>query len=331
MTDLSFKVNLAALTASPTFAEASAEELRVLFALLSPTGAHGSAEQLATLAAVSRARVLGALALWEEAGVIERETAGVSFEFEERPGDKFNPREAKSAELARDIRDNSLAGLITECTRIMKKGSLTHSEIAAISALYTQLALSPEYILTLAAHLAERGRLTPRRLASKAESLVAKDIDTLEALEIYVAESERSNAAVWEFRRVLGIWGRATAPSEREAFLRWSDEYGYGPEIVRTAYDLSVRSISKLSVAHIDAIIRTWHEGGCKTVAECKRAAEQFSADLAAKEKERSKRGGKKQTAKEEPKYSDFNSEDALMQALLRSYGDGDDKKEDNG
>ena len=34
----------------------------------------------------------------------------------------------------------------------------------------------------------------------------------------------------------------------------------------------------------------------------------------------------KKKTEAETPKYTDFNSEDALMRALERSYGDSDTK-----
>ena len=329
MTDVKFKVNLASLTASATFAEASAEELRVLLALMSLEGSVHSPEQIAAVAAVSRARVLAALALWEDSGALERtENDGVSYEFAEREG-LFNPAEANSAALAKDRRDKSLAALITECTRIMKRATLTNTDIAAISALYTELGLSPEYIVTLAAHLAARTtRLAPRRLCTKAEQLAARDIDTLEALEIYIADSENTTAAEWEFRRLLGIRGRSTSPSEREAFLRWSRDYGFDTDIVQLAYDMSVKNTKGLSIQYMDTLLSAWHESGCRTVADCEREAKKFSADFVAKEKGKSRGAGKRTPAAEEPKYSDFNSDDALMQALLRSYGEDNDGKD---
>lgn len=328
MTAAKYKINLEALTASQTFSEASAEELRVLFALESLLG-DASLDKLSAVASVSRARVAAALALFEDAGVIEKDTdEGVSYEFAERIG-LFDPTAAGSSEVARDIRDNSLANMISECTRIMKRVTLPTSDIAAISALYTELGLSPEYILTLARHLATKtARLVPRRLCNKAEQLAARDIDTLEALEIYISENESASAAEWEFRRLLGIKGRSTSPSEREAFLRWSDEYGFGTEIVRLAYDMSVKNTKGLSIQYMDALLTAWHGAECKTVADCEREAKKFSADFAAREKGKAQGKSKRAPTADEPKYSDFNSEDALMQALLRSYGEENDGKD---
>ena len=326
MTEKCYKINLDRLTSSDAFFDASAEELRVLLLVASHTGRAVSRESVSALAGVSEARAASALSLWESAGIIA-ECASLTDEFETSPLER-GLTEEKSTAVARSIRNSHLAEAIAECTRLMKRATLSTPEIKKISALHTQLALSPEYILALSASLAESGKLTPHRLARTAEKLVEQNIDTLEELEIYLAENERTTSAEWEIKRTLGIYGRAISDTEHECFRRWSEDYGYSTEIIKLAYDVAVLGTGERSVPYIDSVLRDWHEGGCKTVAECKRRSEEHRAEGQKKhEASHGKSTQRKKTA-EEPKYSAYNSDDALMQALLRSYGD--DKKGEN-
>lgn len=326
MTEKLYKIHLGNITASGDFKDASRDELRVLLALISRNGRTGDVEELAAAAGVSRARTDAALTLWESVGVIET-LGSLTDEFDE-PLIDTDISEETSASVALLLRDPNLKEAIDECTRLMKRATLSTPELKKITALNSQLSLSPEYILALAANLAEHGKLTPHRLASTAERYVREDIDTLEALEVHLAEKEKMTAAEWEFRRALGIYGRTTSDTERECFTRWSEEYGYSTEIVRLAYDMAVLGTGERSVPYIDAILRSWHESGCKTVAECKSRAEEHKAEAKTKRATATKKQNPKACAKEEPKYSSFGSDDALMQALLRSYGD--EKKGEN-
>ena len=326
MTAAKYKINLEALTASQTFSEASAEELRVLFALESLLG-DASLDKLSAVAAVSRARVAAALALFEDAGVIEKDTdEGVSYEFAEQRG-LFDPTATGSSEVARDIRDNSLANMISECTRIMKRVTLPTSDIAAISALYTELGLSPEYILTLSAFLKTRKQiLTVEAIVREANKLIEKGLDTLEELELYVAEKEKEIAGEMEMRRLFGIYGRTLTKSEREHFNRWMHEYGYSSVIIGEAYDVTVAAINKISLPYINTILAGWHDAGCKTLEEC-RAKINTRKHENDKKANNSSHKSKKTVEADVPKYADFNSEDALMRAIERSYGASDETK----
>ena len=175
-------------TDSASFKEARADELRVLIALLESSGEATTYARIAEAAAVSEARARAATELWRAEGVIgdtvqsDGEKDNLRDEFESR----FSPDmyEERSVDAARSVRDGELSELLDECAALMGKAALSTEEVKKITSIYTQLSLSPEFILTLAMHLAESGNLTAVRLAKKADVLVNKGVDNIEALGI---------------------------------------------------------------------------------------------------------------------------------------------------
>ena len=65
--------------------------------------------------------------------------------------------EHPSVAVADSIRDGNLKSAIDECAMLIGTPSLPTADVKLITALYTQYGLSPEYIVTLAAYLAEKG------------------------------------------------------------------------------------------------------------------------------------------------------------------------------
>lgn len=328
MAEYNFTLSTNALAENETFLNASAEELRVLF-ILSLKKGKTNTKEIVKLAKVSEARAKSAVALWQGEGVL-KETGltlaedGILEEFEHDVL-KEVVYEERSIDVARQIRDEGLASVISECVRLMKCDSLNSTEIKAITALYTQLGLSSEYIITLAAYLASKGKLTPAKLKDKATSLYKKGTDTLEELEIYIRDKERITGSMWEIHRIFNCKGRKPSDTEAEYYARWTEEYGYGEQIVRAAYDLSTKNTGDRSLDYMEKVLKNWHTAGCKTVAECKEAGAKFTEEL--KNEKKTKTDTKGGRAKEAtPKYADFESESALMLALQRSYGNTDKK-----
>ncbi len=320
MSDKIYRTDLSALMRSESFSEASREELRALLALLA-NGGKADTDTLVTLAGVSRPRLSSALALWEGSGVIHPEDGTLTEEFEERIlGESF--MEEGSAEVAANIRDEGLRELIEECSSLMHRPSLSTQEIKWLSATVTQLALTPEYVLTLAAHLADKAKLTVPALKNKAERLTNMGIDTLEELERYITDRADECAEDWEYRHLLGIYNRALTKYEKTMFRRWGKEYGYSVNIVGEAYDLCVANTGKLNLAYMNKVLTAWRDAGCKTVEECRAKIEEERTAKKADTPAYSRK--KAHPESETPKYADFDTEDALMRALKRSYGGTD-------
>ena len=305
------------------FPEASKEELRVLLALIEASGRVSDADGLSRLAKTSKARCAAALVFWQEAGVI-REAADrpkITDEFEERIR-TGEIREVEAREVAVSIRNAGLADMIAECASLMKRAALNSAEIKDLTALYEQYGLSEEYIVMLAAYLAEHGRLTVTKLVNKAIKLTEREVDTPKTLEAYIVERESDSEAEREFRKLFGIYGRAPSKTEKECFKKWSKDYGYFTEIVGEAYDIAVTSATRGHLRYADKLLTRWYECGCRTLAECKERYERDEEEKKAKKTSEAKEkiSPKKQTVR----YGSFDPDEAFLKALERSYGPSD-------
>ena len=323
-----YKVLPLRISASPEFSEASRDELRVLLALIELDGKIDDADTLATMAGVSKARCSAAISLWAEAGVLTERIDGapiITEEFVERLT-KDEIDEKPSLEVADSIRDGNLKSAIDECTMLMELGTMPTADVKNITALYTQYGLSPEYIVTLAAYLAEGGKLTARKLCNHAIRLQGSGCDTVEALESYIQNKATESDSDWEFRRIFGIYNRNLSQSEKSYFKKWSEEYGFSVAIVSEAYDRAVMNTQngRRYMQYMDTVLTSWYNAGCKTVAEC---IAQSEADKP-KAQEPQKRTARVEA--EKPRYGDFDVHEAFKLALERSYGaDADDDDED--
>lgn len=312
------------LISRPEFLEASAEELRVLVAVRE-LGYTPDADSLAEICKISRARARSAISFWLDLGAIGESGTKVTEEFEERLR-RGELMEEPSVKVARDIRDEKLKELFEEFSALMKKSALTTAEIKKLSALYTQYSLSREYILNLAAHLAGRGKLTVPRLVDEALKLVGRDIDSTDKLIDYINEKENESAIEQELRRLLGIYNRAITKREKAYFKRWSEEFGYFTEIIGEAFDITVENTQKRSFAYMDKILTAWHEGGCRTLAEC-RAMDETTKKTRSEKEAKKKDSAQKKPKAEKPRYGDFDINEAFEKALQRSYGTTETKK----
>ena len=319
-----------AVTDKAAFTEASREELRVLLALIESGGSFTSVDELALSASVSLSRARSALVLWEEEGAIRGSDSipnaptTVTEEFESRIElGKITDR--TSSAVAREIRDNDLADLIAECAQMMEKPALSTEETKIISAIYTQLKLGEEYIITLAAFLSEKGKLSAQRLGAEAEKLVKRGVDCVEELEKYLEAKENESGAEWEFKRLCGIYNRNLSKRERELINKWYYDFGFADEIIGEAYDImAMKDSTKISLPYMDKVLSHWNAEGCRTLEECKRLSERERAAMEA-EKAAAKPPSIPRKAPA-PRYGDFDINDAFEKALLRSYGD-DTKK----
>ncbi len=304
---------------SACFSEASREELRVLVTVSFSKGI--SEGEIPAAAGVSPARAKSALALWLAEGIIEDCTdVSVTEEFEERLH-KGELIATPAVTVAKSIRDENLSELISECAAFMKKPALTTEEVKCITGLVTQYSLTSDYILTLSAYLLDKNQLTAPILRDKAISLCDKGIDTTEALEIHLKDKENESSNEYEIRRIIGVWKRKFSTGEKAMIRKWFETFAYSAAIVSEAYDICVMNTGSLSFAYMDKIISSWHEGGLKTIEECRAAR----AVAKAESKESAPKRARSKTEPPKPRYGDFDVDDAFAKALARSY---DDKKD---
>ena len=320
---LNYKVHRPALIGNSAFTEASREELRVLLALTELDGRAESAEWLAKQTGISTARCRSSLAFWEEAGVIspvEESAPSVSEEFSDRLV-RGEIDEEPAVRVAESIRDEHLASMIDECAALLGQACLSNTDVKSLTALCTQYALSPDYVLELAAYMKSKKKTTVKLICNEAIRLSGKGCDSVEALQCYIKNMEESSGSEWEIRRIIGIYGRNLSPSEKKHFKKWTEEFGYSAPIITEAYDITVNKKGvglQNYLQFMDSVITDWYNAGCRTVSECKARSEAKKAEYAA-EKAPKKR---QKTQPDTPRYGDFDIDEAFQNALARSYGD---------
>ena len=311
------------VTEKQAFVDASGEELRVLLAVIEDESTAGDIELLARTCKISKSRARAALVFWQEEGVIlsAKGAPTITEEFEERLL-KGEIREESSKAVAKSIRDSALVDMINECATIMKRTSFNTREIKDLTALHEQYTLSEEYIVMLAAHLAELGSITVTKLVNRAIQLSEREIDTPPALERYIIEKTGDNEVERSFRAIFGIYNRALSRTEKEAFRKWSKDYGYYTEIVCEAYDIAASSVTRGYVNYADKLLTRWYETGCRTLSDCRK---RYEEDLAEKKAKKAESKSKKAIASKE-RFGNFDVEDAFQRALDRSFGKKGDK-----
>ena len=319
-----YRVRTEGLLECEAFSDASKEELKVLVALI----AGAEADELASILGISSARAASSVSLWRESGVITEQEL-VKDEFDTEDKDAITEEPAKI--VAKDIRDRGLAMLVSEVARLLGRPALSTTSVKKIIALHTEYALSEEYILTLAAHLCDTGKLTVTRLANEAIRLVDKGIDTADSLLAYTEMQRKQTDADARLRRIIGIYNRNITPREREYFNKWVNEYLFSEGILTEAFDRTVNGAKgQFSAAYMDAILTRWHECGCKTLAECIARSETDKVTIdEEKAREREGRKNAKASTPATPKYGAFDAEEALAMALQRSYGNLADDDDD--
>ncbi len=313
------------LLGSEALTEASASDLRVLLALAELRTA--DAARLSEVLGLTAAEISASLAFWRGAGAVTvlKEEAGVSpvtaapvtaapaaAEKKTAPRRRMELTSLGGEEIAALINEHDLAGLVDaaeqQCGRLFNR-----TELSILLGLSQELGLDGAYILTLLAYCDSLGdEKKPLRYAERvAFRLCEQGIDTIEALEEYIKEQEALHSVEGWLRRMLGIGARKLTKREEAAFLRWTQTYAYGEEIIGAAYDVTVNVTGTPSVSYMDKILAAWHEKGVRTVGE---AEALLASERSVKKPSRSAPKKKETTA------SSFDVGDFFRRAVDRSY-----------
>lgn len=158
--------------------------------------------------------------------------------------------------------------LVGEVERLLgRKCSVT--DLRILLEIYDHLAMSPEVILLLTAHLAEQSRekygpgrrLRLSEIRGAAYRWKKSGLDTLDTAEGYLKKLDYFRSQEGTLLAALSISGRAAVEGERKYLRQWLD-WGFGPEAVALAYEKTVLRTGELRWPYCNGILRKWHEKG---------------------------------------------------------------------
>ena len=329
MKKLEFLIKDIGISDSPAFLEATDKELLVLMALREGEG-EVMDEQICESLSISEARLHSAIEFWLRAGVIGNKNIVGEGEHGNRLIEEFDERfdpedldDMPLSDTAATVKELSLGELYADLAKLMGVAELSHMDVSRVAAMIKRYGVEEEYIMNLAAHMKQKGRLSVHMLGIRVKALVAKDVCTVDELNNYIASEEQERSAKYaEYRRVLGIYNRALGDSERELLDKWSDKFCFGAEIVKKAYDFAVIATGNRSFAYMDVLLTDWHSCGCRTVEECvaRHEAERVRKASEREEHREAERAPRKQKKAPAPRFGNFDPEEVMKRALERTY-----------
>ena len=294
---------------------AKKNDIIVLLALLSDKNA--TTASVAEKLVMSEEAVERAIAFWRGAGIItygeEKKTEPAVETKEEKKTTKKGKRgdlgslpEYSSNEIAEMVEnDRDVALMIDECERALGK-IFRVGETAKILALRDYLGFSPDYIATLCEYCAGIGKTSVRYLETTAIALYDDGITDKAALEEHLDAVKAKHELEGQIRTLFGMgMSRALTTKEKRFIDSWIGSFGYGIEVIKLAYEITVDKINEPSLNYANAILESWNSKGLKTDDEVKA---QIEAEAEAK--------GEPAAGKS------FDSTDFFEAALRRSYSD---------
>lgn len=330
---------------------ASLEDLRVLLTLCADSElchdceAEGWQERVAERADCDPESVTAAVAFWRGAGILgagksrpKKSAASVQetappakvapepAQTEEQASTQPQPRKvSRSPELPRytteelaallESREDTL-NFINECQRVWGKMFNSH-EVNIMLGLVDYLGLEYDYVLSLLAYCSgsqeRRGIQRSLRYVEKtAFALYDEGVQTIDALNEKIRQMDLMAEVEGQLRTLFGMGARALTPKEKKCFSAWLYDYGYGMEIIRMAYDITVDAKGAPNVSYMNSVLANWHKDGLRTPEEVQKAQETY--------KKASKADGKK--VDDGSKGLSFDTEDFFAAAVRRNFGD---------
>lgn len=322
-------INLPGAVLSHT--DADATQLRILLWVASDPSLASKIRQLAKLADCSSKDAEAALAYWGERGILTDGAVPTmaaiqpAIQIQEKPAsERTLMRRADelptytSSELATLLESReALRVLIDETQRTLGK-VFNISEVNILVGMVDYLGMSTECILLLFAHCKRIGKTGLRAIEKYAYSLVDRDIVTAEALEEEIRTVEALHSFEGEVRSLFGWKSRSLTTKENKTLRAWVS-FGYGIDVVRRAYELTVDAKGEAVLSYANSILERWNAEGLKTLQEIDRSIADQQAKKAGK-------ASKKANGKPAPGNS-FDTDDFLKAALRRSFAEKKDQK----
>ncbi|MBQ8388520.1 MAG: DnaD domain protein [Clostridia bacterium] len=271
---------------------ATKKDIKVLLALASLPGATANFDsvqsELARVCGCTETELAASVAFWRGAGMIETEdqveTAAESAPTEPAKVAETAPKKLERADALPNYTTEELANLleqrreitqlIDECQNALGKIFNTH-EINIVLGLNDYLELDGQYIVLLVEYCAKLGKKSLRYVEKKAFGLVDEGVTTVDTLIAYIDRTERMASLEGQIRSLFGMKDRELSTKEKKFFEKWVGKFGYGIEVIKKAYEITVDAIHEPSPAYTNAVLERWKNDGLDTLEQIEAAESQ--------------------------------------------------------
>lgn len=269
---------------------ADEQDMRILIALMMAADGNGEVNaefSLSDTLGLEKPEIDASLKFWRGAGVISAARSQKSKPKTEKPESAEEPKTSaptahrggaveKSTGVSPYATDE-LAALfekrrvtaqfIDEAQRVVGR-TFNSYDTGIVAGLVDQLGFEEEAVLAILAYATRIGKKGLRYPEKLALSFYDEGITTESAVVARIAIIEHSAEVVGKIKQLFGIGSRELSRTEKTLFDKWTQKFGYGIEVIRVAYDITVDATQKPLPKYADAILEKWHAEGLRTEEE---------------------------------------------------------------
>lgn len=163
--------------------------------------------------------------------------------------------------------DKNIPFLLQELQQRLGK-PLSPAQTEAVIYTYSYLELTPDYILMAAEYCKSIGKPNIAYINQVIAGWVAQGVDTHDRAEAHIKALALRASNQQVIQSLFGIHDRSLTPKEKEYIDNWFHLLGYGPDLIKLAYDRTVDNTGKLAFGYLNTILTRWKEKGVASVQE---------------------------------------------------------------
>lgn len=254
--------------------KANEAQLKVILYLLRNSGRAEKEEEIAKNLKLTVRELGDAIKFWLDNNVLIKRGERLSINTVDINAPK-RPEYTSEVIAFKVSKEPRLASLLEETERIFGK-LLSPSDINSLFTLYDWVGLDPDVILMVVSHCYSNGQKGMKYIERTAVEWFEAGIDTVEKAENHIKTLEEKKSMISKISSVIGANGRALTELEAKSISAWINEYGFGLDIIKKAYDTTVNTSGKYSISYMNTILRSWNDKGYKTIAEIDEQAKSF-------------------------------------------------------
>ena len=257
---------------------ADEQDMRILIALMMAADENGEVNaefSLSDTLGLEKPEVDASLKFWRGAGVISSTKSGTKSakpKAEQTSAHRGGAVEKSTGvspyatdELAALFEKRRVtAQFIDEAQRVVGR-TFNSYDTGIVAGLVDQLGFEEEAVLAMLAYVTRIGKKGLRYSEKLALSFYDEGITTAAAVVERIALIEHSSEVISKIKQLFGIGARELSKTEKALFEKWTQKFGYGIEVIRVAYDITVDATQKPLPKYADAILEKWHVEGLRT------------------------------------------------------------------
>jgi len=199
-----------------------------------------------------------------------------------------------------------LKSMVDECQQLI--GHIFNPrETETLVGICDWLGVDSDFVITLTAYYTrKKPGCKVGYIQRAALDLVNSGVDTIDLLDEYLKQMELYDGLAGKLRGWLGIGERAYTKKENATINHWIRDLGYGDELVKYAYDITVEHKTVFKFDYANAILENWYKDGVKDLDGAIAREEAFKKEKAAE--------------KSTEKSSSFDTDEFFNLAVKRSY-----------